>query len=287
MNTERNAAIVAGSCEGAGAGACNANVPQLRAANLESIGQLASSVAHDFNNLLMVIQGNLAILRRKVTEPVAELHLDAIHQAGEQATRLVRELLDFARGGECTLRSTLDLAEVVDGSLAAMRQLVGPNIMVQSRHWSGPAHVNICGVQLEAAIMNLAANARDAMPSGGVLEFATRVELNQVELSISDTGAGMPVEILARVFDPFFTTKAAGKGTGLGLAQVHNMVRNAGGSAQISSTVGLGTTIVLRLPHAEIERVRPHAKLEPQPQPQPGKGEGSRAAAANLLVLAT
>ena len=223
-----------------------------QAARLEALGRLTGGVAHDFNNLLTVIQGNVAILRRKVKEPVAEPHLDAIRQAGERATKLVRQLLVFARGG-VSQTAVVDLDAEVETSLLGVRQLVGAQVAVTARKSSGPALAQADPIQLEAAILNLAANARDAMPAGGALEFATRLDGGFVELRVSDTGQGVPPEILPRVFDPFFTTKAVGKGTGLGLAQVYGMARSAGGAARIESAVGRGTTVVLRLPRAQGE----------------------------------
>jgi CheY-like chemotaxis protein len=245
----------------------------VRAARLETLGQLTGNVAHDFNNLLMVIQGNVAILRRKLEGPVAQPHVEAIHQASEEAVRLVRRLLTFARGGAVPV-ITLDLDDVVDKALSAVRELAGPNISVQSRRSHGPAYVDICPVALKAGILNLAANARDAMPSGGVLEFATRVTPEFVEFRVSDNGEGMPPEVVARVFEPFFTTKAVGTGTGLGLAQVHGLAESVNGSVEISSTVGQGTSVTLRLPRALSEPER--AGAEPEPQLQPNEGEGPR-----------
>lgn len=244
----------------AGEAAADLQSPRLQVARLEALGRRTSSIVHDFNNLLMVVHGNTALLRRKVKEPEAGPHLDAIQQVVERATALARELLTYARGGECG-SETLDLAEAVEKSLSTVRQLVGPGIAVQWSRASEPAFVDICPVQLDAAVLNLAANARDAMPSGGVLELATRVEREFVELSISDTGAGVPPEILPRVFEAFFTTKASEKGTGLGLAQVNDVARLAGGSTHISSVVGQGTTVTLRLPRlpapSDVRRVEP------------------------------
>jgi signal transduction histidine kinase len=224
---------------------------EARRAREEMLGRLASCVAHDFKNLLTVIQANVVLLRRKLNEPAAEPHLTAIHRAGDEATKLIRQLLSFAHGGEVQI-SRLDLGEAVDESLETVRTLVGPGVTVQSRVSNDRAHVEIDPVQFRAALLNLAANARDAMPTGGTLEFATRAEPSAVELDIIDTGAGMPPEILARVFEPFFTTKLAGKGSGLGLAQVYDLVRRSGGSTDIRSVVGQGTTITLRLPRAPL-----------------------------------
>jgi signal transduction histidine kinase len=242
-----------------------------QAARLEALGRLTGGVAHDFNNLLTVIQGNVAILRRKLKEPVAEPHLDAIRQAGEQAVKLIRQLLVFARGG-VSQTAAVDLEAAVEASLLAVRQVVGAQVAVTARRSGGPALAQADPIQLEAAILNLAANARDAMPAGGTLEFATRLDGGFVELSVSDTGQGVPPEILPRVFDPFFTTKAVGKGTGLGLAQVYGMARSAGGAARIESAVGRGTTVILRLPRAEGEPER----ATPGPDPAHGEVRGPR-----------
>jgi signal transduction histidine kinase len=240
-----------------------------QAARLEALGRLTGGVAHDFNNVLTVIQGNAAILRRKLKDPVAEPHLDAIRQASEQAAKQIRQLLVFARGG-ASQTATVDLNEAVETALAAIRQLVGPAITVRARRSDSPACVEIDPIQLEAAMFNLAANARDAMPSGGVVELAVRTERAFAELSVSDTGEGVPPELLSRVFDPFFTTKAGSKGTGLGLAQVYGLVRRAGGAAEIRSTVGRGTTVILRLPLASSRPERLDLKLAPPPAEEHG-----------------
>ena len=234
------------------------------AARLEALGRLTGGVAHDFNNVLTVIQGNVAILRRKLTEPTAESHLEAIRQAGEQAARRIRQLLVFARGG-VPQTATVDVNETVDSSVAAIRRLVGSDITVRTLRSERPAWVEIDPIQLEAALLNLAANARDAMPAGGQLEIATRVERDQVELSVADTGQGVPPEILSRVFEPFFTTKAGDKGTGLGLSQTYGLARSAGGVAEIRSTLGRGATVTLRLPLAKGRPETPDLKLEPAP----------------------
>ena len=242
-----------------------------QAARLEALGRLTGGVAHDFNNVLTVIQGNVAILRRKLQEPTAETHLDAIRQAGEQAARRIRQLLVFARGGVPQV-TTVDVNETVAAALPAIRRLVGPNISVRTFPAQTPAWVEIDPIQLEAAVLNLAANARDAMPSGGELEIAARVDRNVVELSVSDTGQGVPPEILSRVFEPFFTTKARDKGTGLGLSQVYGLAHSAGGGAEIRSTVGRGTTVTLRLPLAKTRPEKADLTLEPEPAPAEGVG---------------
>ena len=242
-----------------------------QAARLEALGRLTGGVAHDFNNLLTVIQGNVAILRRKVKEPVAEPHLDAIRQAGEQAVKLIRQLLVFARGG-VSQTAIVDLDAAIEASLLAVRQVVGAPVAVTARKAGGPALAQVDPIQLEAAILNLAANARDAMGAGGTLELATRQDGGFVELRVTDTGQGVPPDVLPRVFDPFFTTKAVGKGTGLGLAQVYGMARSAGGAARIESVVGRGTTVILRLPRAQGEPERAAAPVEPPP----GEARGPR-----------
>ena len=220
-----------------------------QAVRLEALGRLTGGVAHDFNNVLTVIQGNVSILRRKLKEPAAEPHLDAIRQASDQAAKRIRQLLVFARGG-VPQTTTVDVNETIATALTAIRRLVAPDITVRTSPSETPAWVDIDPVQLEAALLNLAANARDAMPSGGELDIAVRVDRDQVYLSVTDTGEGVPPEVLSRVFEPFFTTKAGDKGTGLGLSQVYGLARSAGGSAEIRSTVGQGTTVALRLPLA-------------------------------------
>jgi DNA-binding response OmpR family regulator len=244
---------------------------KIRRAREETFGRLTGCVAHDFKNLLMVIDGNVAHLRRKLKEPGAEPHLDAIHQAGAQATKLILQLLIFARGGDAPV-SRLDLDDVVEKALPAVRELVGPGVAVRTRRSGRSALVEIDPVQLDAAILNLAANARDAMPSGGVLELAVLTGQDFVEFSVMDTGEGVPPDVLPHVFEPFFTTKAKGIGTGLGLVQVYGLARNAGGSTRIHSTAGQGTTVTLRLPLARGGAERLNVRLGPKVS----EGEGPR-----------
>jgi signal transduction histidine kinase len=234
-----------------------------QAARLEALGRLTGGVAHDFNNVLTVIQGNVTILRRKLQDlPAAELHLDAIRQAGDQAAKRIRQLLVFARGG-VPQATTVDVNEIVAAALPAIRRLIASDISVRTSPAPTPAWVEIDPIQLEAALLNLAANARDAMPSGGELAIAARVDRDVVELSVSDTGQGVPPEFLPRVFEPFFTTKPGNKGTGLGLSQVYGLARSAGGVAEIRSALGRGATVTLRLPLAKTRPEKADLRLEP------------------------
>ncbi|MBS0297672.1 MAG: response regulator [Proteobacteria bacterium] len=228
-----------------------------RAQRMEALGRLTGGVAHDFNNLLMIIQGNAEILGRRIADPRAANSLDAIKQATERATRLTRELLTFARGGSPS-RAALDVNEAIAGFLGSLRQAVGPEIEVRTLLEPHLPQVTLDRVQFELALLNMAVNARDAMPDGGVLTLSTRRPApDRVELTVSDTGSGIAPQHLAEIFDPFFTTKPVGAGTGLGLTQVYGMVRQAGGSIDVQSRPGRGTSFVLRLPAAADRRPAP------------------------------
>jgi signal transduction histidine kinase len=230
---------------------------------MEALGRLTGGVAHDFNNLLMIIQGNAEILQRRVSSPAVERPLAAIREAAGRAAKLTRELLIFARGGEAE-SSVLDLNATLADFLGPIRQAVGPGVELKTDLEATPLLVDVDRVQLELAVLNLAVNARDAMPGGGSLTFSTRrAGADFIQLSVADTGHGMSEEVRARVFDPFFTTKPQGVGTGLGLTQVYGFVRHAGGSIEVQSKPGRGATILMRLPVAQ--RPAPDA---PRPSPE-------------------
>jgi PAS domain S-box-containing protein len=218
------------------------------AEKMEAIGRLAGGVAHDFNNLLTVIAGYAEILEaRQPSEEAAE-----ISRAAAQAAALTHQLLAFSRRQVLHPR-LVDLNQIVSAMETMLQRIIGDDISVGIRLDPALAAVEADRAQLERVILNLAANARDAMPNGGVLKFATQrtaisddPELDDgdyVELTISDTGTGMPEEVAARAFEPFFTTKEIGKGTGLGLSMVYGMARQSGGTARIESAPGEGAAI--------------------------------------------
>lgn len=232
---------------------------------MEAVGRLAGGVAHDFNNLLTVINGyaDLLLAGFPVGDPVRE-PLAAIQDAGERAARLTQQLLAFSRKSVVEPR-LVDLNELVAESTKLLRRLIGEDISLAVLSESTPVRVVIDPGQLEQVLMNLAVNARDAMPTGGRLTIETRtVELRDganrtypdlspgryASLRVADTGCGMSAEVREKIFEPFFTTKGVGKGTGLGLSVVHGVVKQAGGSVGVESEVGRGTTFTVLLPAA-------------------------------------
>ncbi|WP_010215738.1 ATP-binding protein [Sphingomonas sp. PAMC 26621] len=234
---------------------------------LEAVGQLTGGIAHDFNNMLAVVIGGLELARRHVgDDPVAaQRHIANASEGAERAAALTRRLLAFSR--EESLRSeTLDPAGLISGMSDLFDRTLGDGITVDVAPPSEPGWmVRSDRIQLENALLNLAVNARDAMDGRGRLTIGVaQVSLSEgavgtcrageyVALTVSDTGCGMPPELLERVFEPFFTTKPSGKGTGLGLSQVFAFARHAEGQVQLESTVGVGTTITLYLPRHRAE----------------------------------
>jgi two-component system cell cycle sensor histidine kinase/response regulator CckA len=229
---------------------------------MEAIGQLASGVAHDFNNLLTVINGYTEMLLAAM--PAADQNRDQMTQvleAGQRATELTSQLLAFSRKAIVEPK-VLDVNHVVESSARMLRRLIGEDVRLDTSLAHVPP-IKIDPGQLEQVFMNLAVNARDAMPGGGRLLIATEVvdhtdvlptasgEVGPgryVRVSVTDTGAGMPPEVLTRIFEPFFTTKGPGRGTGLGLATVYGIVRQAGGAITVESEPRRGTTFRILLP---------------------------------------
>jgi PAS domain S-box-containing protein len=221
---------------------------------MEALGQLTGGIAHDFNNLLTVVVGGLDIIAKRTHDAKLKQYAENALAAAERGARLTGQLLAFSRVQRLEVRPT-HVAPLIENMRPLLRNVLGPGITKQFE--LDEAGIPIMGdpTQLEVAILNLAINARDAMPNGGVLSFSTRPvqiaadpELDDgeyLELCISDTGSGMPPEIAARAFEPFFTTKEVGKGTGLGLSMVYGMARQSGGAARIESTPGKGTAVKL------------------------------------------
>ncbi|HXY16701.1 MAG TPA: PAS domain-containing protein [Gaiellaceae bacterium] len=236
---------------------------QLRQAQrLEAIGRLAGGIAHDFNNLLTVIIGYVDMMRRN--EPVDDrlvVPLTEVSNAAERAASLTRQLLAFSRR-QVLEPEVLDLADVVTGLGTMLRRLLGEHVDLVVRASAEPATVRVDRGQIEQVVVNLAVNARDAMPDGGAITIETsRVDRvaaeadgrapgggDTVELMVSDTGTGLNVETARRMFEPFFTTKDAA-GTGLGLSIVHGIVEQSGGSIAVESSPGRGTTFRILLPY--------------------------------------
>jgi PAS domain S-box-containing protein len=229
------------------------------AQRLESIGRLAGGVAHDFNNLLTVILSAGEALREDLAagRPVQAADVDEIRAAGRRASDLTRQLLAFARK-QVIAPAPLDVNEVVRGAEKLLRRVIGEDVTLET-HLAPGLWTALCDPgQLEQLILNLAVNARDAMPGGGRLVLATRNVPDAspsgdgprewVALEVRDTGEGLSPEARAHLFEPFFTTKPRGKGTGLGLATVHGIVHQSGGTIHVESEAGRGTAFEVRLP---------------------------------------
>jgi PAS domain S-box-containing protein len=222
---------------------------------MEALGQLTGGIAHDFNNLLTVVVGGLDIIAKRADDPKLKRYADNALAAAERGARLTGQLLAFSRVQRLEVRPTY-VAPLIQNMRPLLRNVLGPGIEKRfDLDLDAMMPVMADPTQLEVAVLNLAINARDAMPEGGVLTFSSRpVEVSgdpdledgdYVELCISDTGQGMPPEVAERAFEPFFTTKEVGKGTGLGLSMVYGMARQSGGSARIESTPGKGTAVKL------------------------------------------
>jgi PAS domain S-box-containing protein len=237
---------------------------QLRhAQKMEAIGRLAGGIAHDFNNLLVVIQGYADLIAsRQDGETVTTRHLAQIQQASDRAAELVRQLLAFGRKQPVRPR-VVDLNEVLRENLALLKPLVGDQVKLDLELCEQPLHIRSDPGQLEQILMNLTANARDAMPDGGHCCIETRpVKLTGSHigtsralapgpyalLALSDSGVGMDPSTAAMAFEPFFTTKQVGEGSGLGLATVYGIVQQGDGAVELISTPGLGTTVKVYLP---------------------------------------
>jgi PAS domain S-box-containing protein len=218
---------------------------------MDALGQLTGGVAHDFNNLLMIISGNLNRLRKELVSDQSLRALSAIEAASQRAASLTSQLLTFARRQSLNPR-TIDVAD----RIASIREVLGTALgsMVALHIEIHPEVWPICvdPAEFETAVLNLVINARDAMPEGGAVTVSARndLERQQVVIRIEDTGIGIPQDVISRVFDPFFTTKPVGKGTGLGLSQVHGFAHQAGGTIEIKSALGEGTTVCICLPRS-------------------------------------
>jgi PAS domain S-box-containing protein len=264
----------------------------VRSQKLQGLGELAGGMAHDFNNLLTVITGNLEFLDTRLRDDASR---DLVHRADEAArmgARLIGRLLTFGRQRKLN-PEVVNLNEIALGMTEILRRTLGEHIVLNASLASDLWSTRVDPSETETAILNLAINARDAMPKGGQLVIETSNAALQkpdeaaamgmepgdyVKLAVSDTGSGMPREVIARAFEPFFTTKEPGKGTGLGLATIYGFAKQSGGHATIRSEVGKGTTVALYLPR--------HAGAESAARPKaPEKGDGGKRASETVLVV--
>jgi PAS domain S-box-containing protein len=238
-----------------------------QAQRMEAVGQLAGGVAHDFNNLLAAISGYAEFVRAALPDAAESRHdINEVLRATERAAELTRQLLAFSRR-QALAPVVLDPAEVIGGVVPMLRRLLGEHIALVTANEIGDVRVVADRGQLEQVIVNLAVNARDAMPEGGRLsitagtavltpdDVADTPDLSPgpvARITVADTGTGIDAAVLPRIFDPFFTTKAAGKGTGLGLATVYGIVRASGGRITVASTPGAGSRFCIDLPVSSV-----------------------------------
>jgi nitrogen-specific signal transduction histidine kinase/ActR/RegA family two-component response regulator len=236
---------------------------------MEAIGQLAGGVAHDFNNILTVIHGHAALLESSELEESMLRSAQQITQAAERAAALTRQLLTFSRR-QLIQPKKLDMNTIVGNMTDLLGRLLGEDVSLQLNYCPSPAMVEADAGMMEQVLLNLAVNARDAMPKGGRLGVRIAiVEVNEAHVqnhpearigrfvcvSKTDTGCGISPENLQRIFEPFFTTKEVGKGTGLGLATVYGIVKQHQGWIEVESTVGKGTTFRIYIPYTGSEHV--------------------------------
>jgi two-component system, cell cycle sensor histidine kinase and response regulator CckA len=216
---------------------------------MEAIGRLAGGIAHDFNNLLTIISGNVHLIQHLPPgDPEFPQLIDDVRDAADRAAALTRQLLMFSRK-QPSRPVALDLNDIVTGLASMLKRLIGERITVRTHLAPSAIRVKADRGQIEQVLMNLAINAKDAMPDGGLLTISTAEVTGQgrfARLTIADTGCGMTDEVKRHLFEPFFTTKDVGKGTGLGLATVYGIVEQAGGAIEVESAPGAGTTFSIR-----------------------------------------
>jgi signal transduction histidine kinase/ActR/RegA family two-component response regulator len=250
----------------------------LQAQKMESIGQLTGGIAHDFNNLLAVILGNLELLRKRIQDDErAKRLLDGALQGAQRGAALTQRLLAFSRRQDLTPQA-VDVAQLVSSMTDLLARALGPSIKIVTRFPSGLPPVKVDPNQLEMALLNLAVNARDAMPTSGTITISAHSEEVMegkehglspgayVCVSVSDTGMGMDAATLARAIEPFFTTKGVGKGTGLGLSMIHGLAVQSGGALKLKSEVGKGTTAEIWLPRGEAMAAVPASDENARPE---------------------
>lgn len=221
----------------------------LQAQKMEAVGQLTGGLAHDFNNLLTAVIGNLDLIRSRASEPRITRLAENAFKAAERGSKLTAQLLAFSRTQKLAT-SSIDINRLIEAMYELLNQSLGAGVVIELALDPAAPVVIADGNQLEVAFLNLAINARDAMPDGGRLVISTSSDPgdpHKVLVAVTDTGTGMAPDVIARAFDPFFTTKPPGKGTGLGLSQVYGLVRQMGGNVDIVSQPGEGTSVRLHL----------------------------------------
>jgi two-component system cell cycle sensor histidine kinase/response regulator CckA len=243
---------------------------------MESVGRLAGGIAHDFNNLLTVVMGAGELCRLEAGHTFPQRpYLDEVLAAAQRGSGMVRQLLAFSRR-QVLVPRVVDLNGLIEDASKLLRRMLGEDIDLQTVLSPVPARVMADPGQMEQVLMNLAVNARDAMPRGGVLTVRTRVGPTKggtarVVIEVSDTGVGIPPEILEQIFEPFFTTKELGRGTGLGLATAMGIVEQSGGTINARSTPGVGSVFTIDLPLVDAEPDA--APARPVAAPPTGAGE--------------
>jgi PAS domain S-box-containing protein len=248
------------------------------AQKMEAIGKLTGGIAHDFNNLLMIIGGNAQIFQR-LLDPKLPRAIEAIQTAAKRGESLTRQLLTFSRRQHLS-PAVIDLNAAIKNMRTMIESSLRGNIVYKEELGEGVSAVKLDLAELELAIVNISVNARDAMPSGGTFtltaynvtredEFSdNQLDGRHVAIACSDTGMGIPPNLLSKIFDPFFTTKEVGKGSGLGLSQVYGFAHQAGGTVRAQSKVGVGTTISVYLPRADAEIANKEAPTKISDEPQ-------------------
>ena len=257
----------------------------VQARKMDALGQITGGIAHDFNNLLAAILGGLEMLELRVQMAPEHRKLFAVtRRAAEQGAALVARLLAFARKQKLEPAS-VDMAELATAVTPLMEHTLGGMVTFEWRMDEGLWHPYADESQLELALMNLAINARDAMPDGGTIKVDCRnargahfglAEGDYVVVAVSDTGYGIAPDDLERVTEPFFTTKAVGKGTGLGLSMVYGFARQSGGTVRIESRIGQGTTVEIWLPRAEERPPAAGDTLSVSSEPSRARGNGTQ-----------
>jgi len=267
---------------------------------LAAMGQLAAGIAHDFNNILTSMIGFAELVHRRSDVPdSAKADLERVMEGGRRAAHLIRQILDFSRKS-LIRRQPLNLASYLRETVRFLQRTIPESIDIVLEISPGQYRVHADPSQLQQALTNLAVNARDAMPEGGELRFGLscfRLEPDGarpfrgmepgewIALSVSDTGHGIPPEVLAHLYEPFFTTKGIGEGTGLGLAQVYGIVKQHGGFIDVETEVGRGTTFLIYLPSLAVWREGPREEArEEMPR---GHGEAVLVVEDEPQVLST